>query len=39
VRPEHGDVDVEELATEDDLCVANGFLAVDVRPWRVMVSD
>jgi uncharacterized protein YciI len=38
VRPEHGDVDVEALATKDDLCVAQGFLAVDVRPWRVMVS-
>jgi uncharacterized protein YciI len=38
VRPEHGDVDVQVLATEDDLCVAQGFLAVDVRPWRVMVS-
>ncbi|NYJ07404.1 SRPBCC domain-containing protein [Petropleomorpha daqingensis] len=32
VRPEHGDVDVEELATKDDLCVAQGFLAVEVRP-------
>ena len=38
VRPEHGDVDVEELATKDDLCVAQGFLAVEVRPWRVMLS-
>jgi uncharacterized protein YciI len=38
VRPEHGDVDVEELATKDDLCVAQGLLAVEVRPWRVMLS-
>ena len=35
VRPEHGDVDVTALATVDDLCVANGYLAVTVRPWQV----
>ncbi|WP_448624140.1 SRPBCC domain-containing protein [Geodermatophilus sp. URMC 64] len=38
VRPEHGDVDVAALATEDDKAVALGFLQVDVRPWRVVLS-
>jgi uncharacterized protein YciI len=35
VRPEHGDVDVATLATTDDLCVAGGYLTVEVRPWNV----
>jgi uncharacterized protein YciI len=35
VTSDHGDVDVEELATTDDLCVAGGFLSVTVRPWQV----
>jgi len=38
VRPEHGDVDVAALATEDDKAVVLGFLQVDVRPWRVVVG-
>jgi hypothetical protein len=25
------------LATEDDVSVATGFLAVTVRPWQVMM--
>lgn len=35
VRPEHGEVDVIALATEDDRCVASGYLTVEVRPWHV----
>ncbi len=35
VRPEHGGVDVAELANTDDLCVASGYLTVEVRPWHV----
>jgi uncharacterized protein YciI len=35
VLPEHGDVDVEQLANTDDQCVAGGFLQVAVRPWSV----
>ena len=35
VREEHGDVDVTSLATTDDLCVADGYLTVEVRPWHV----
>jgi uncharacterized protein YciI len=38
LRPEHGDLDVEELATVDDRCVATGFLAVTVQPWQVMFT-
>jgi uncharacterized protein YndB with AHSA1/START domain/uncharacterized protein YciI len=30
-----GEVDVVELATKDDKCVANGYLDVDVRLWDV----
>jgi hypothetical protein len=30
-----GEVDVVELATKDDKCVAGGYLDVDVRPWDV----
>ncbi len=26
------------LATEDDMSVAGGFLAVEVRPWQVMMQ-
>jgi uncharacterized protein YciI len=35
VRDEHGDVDITALATTDDLCVAGGYLTVEVRPWHV----
>lgn len=35
VLPEHGDVDIYELATSDDRAVAEGYLVVDVRPWAV----
>ena len=35
VLPEHGDVDVAELALTDDPCVAGGFLQAEVRPWSV----
>jgi len=35
VLPRHGDVDVHELATVDDRCVATGYLTVDVQPWAV----
>lgn len=35
VREEHGDVDVTSLATTDDLCVADGYLTVEVRTWHV----
>ena len=35
LRPEHGDIDVTALATQDDKCVADGFLAVTVQPWQV----
>lgn len=28
-------VDVTALATEDDRCVASGYLTVEVRPWDV----
>jgi uncharacterized protein YciI len=35
IRPEHGDVDVAALASTDDLCVATGYLTVEVRPWKV----
>lgn len=35
VLPEHGEVDVAALATTDDLCVAAGYLTVEVRPWDV----
>jgi uncharacterized protein YciI len=31
-------VDVTELATRDDQCVAAGYLTVDVRPWAVQLS-
>jgi uncharacterized protein YciI len=27
-----------ELATQDDASVANGFLSVQVRPWRVALE-
>jgi uncharacterized protein YciI len=30
--------DARELATRDDLSVANGFFTVDVRPWQVMLE-
>ena len=30
-----GEVDIVELATKDDTCVAGGYLDVDVRPWDV----
>jgi uncharacterized protein YndB with AHSA1/START domain/uncharacterized protein YciI len=33
--PEHGELDLDELARTDDACVAGGFLEVDVRPWSV----
>ena len=36
--PQDVDVDIEVLATEDDLCVAGGHLAVTVRPWSVMFT-
>jgi hypothetical protein len=39
VRPEHGEVDVDALASHDDRCVAEGFLTVSVRPWSVMWAD
>jgi uncharacterized protein YciI len=29
--------DARELATRDDLSVANGFFTVDVRPWQVVL--
>ena len=29
------DVDVMQLATEDDRCVADGYLVVEVREWDV----
>ena len=35
VLPEHGDVDIYELATIDDRCVADGYLEVEVKPWAV----
>lgn len=38
VRDEHGDVDVTALATTDDLCVAGGYLTVEVRPWHVRLT-
>lgn len=39
VLPEHGDVDVAELARTDDASVAGGFLQVDVRPWSVRLAS
>src|SRR3954470_16985108 len=33
-----GEVDIVELATKDDQCVAGGYLDVDVRPWDVRVT-
>jgi uncharacterized protein YciI len=33
-----GSVDVAALATTDDLCVAAGYLTVEVRPWDVRFS-
>jgi uncharacterized protein YciI len=33
-----GEVDVAELAKNDDQCVAGGYLDVDVRPWDVRLS-
>jgi uncharacterized protein YciI len=35
VLPEHGDIDVYDLATTDDRAVADGYLTVEVRPWAV----
>jgi len=35
VLPEHGDVDIYELATVDDKCVAEGYLTVEIKPWAV----
>jgi uncharacterized protein YciI len=32
------DVDLVELATKDDLCVAGGYLEVEVKPWSVRVT-
>ena len=32
------DVDIHQLATVDDLCVAGGYLTVQVRPWSVMFT-
>ena len=36
-RPDRLDV-ATRLATQDDASVAGGFLAVTVRPWRVMMQ-
>jgi uncharacterized protein YciI len=36
VRSTDGPVDIQTLATTDDLCVAAGYLMVRVRPWQVM---
>jgi hypothetical protein len=33
--PAGDDVDVHDLATRDDLSVAQGLLTVDVMPWAV----
>lgn len=35
VLPEHGDIDVYDLATTDDRSVAGGYLKVEVKPWAV----
>jgi uncharacterized protein YndB with AHSA1/START domain/uncharacterized protein YciI len=38
VLPEHGDLDVEALATTEDQSVATGHLQVEVRPWSVRLT-
>lgn len=38
VLPEHGDVDIYELATVDDKCVADGYLCVEIKSWAVRFS-
>ena len=35
VPADRSDVDIQQLATADDLCVAGGHLTVQVRPWDV----
>lgn len=35
ILPGHSDVNIYELATSDDRCVAEGYLQVEVKPWAV----
>jgi uncharacterized protein YndB with AHSA1/START domain/uncharacterized protein YciI len=34
-----GDIDIVELATKEDQCVAGGYLDVEVRPWDVRFTS